>query len=171
MGQTAADKASPPGQGHYKDALKLSSPAPPSYSRSAAGAGTGAGEDSPPENEYAYVEDFLPTPPMESVPMNKMLASYPAPASALNHYGALGLSGKQAYPVPVVCGGERAPPPRHYFELDVDMMQPGALHGGNAYAQRGGVGAAGGVGMMEPPGPGPAPPLSHVVRYPGPQYT
>ena len=135
--------------------MKISNP-PPYYRSDNA--------ESPLENEYAYVEDFLPLPPpTDGVPMNKIIAPQQVqyPASAANHYGALGLSNKQN--VDAVLQGQNSGcervPARHYFELDPDMTT-----NGNNYSHH--VFVDGHNPRPQPPLHGlPAPP-SQMLKYP-----
>ena len=63
-------------ESHYKATLQLSNPPP--YYRSSTG-------ESPLENEYAYVEDFLPPhPALDGAPMNKIVPSQQAQYPSLN---------------------------------------------------------------------------------------
>lgn len=150
-----ADMKDFPQESHYKASLKLSNPPP--YYRSSSG-------ESPLENEYAYVEDFLPSPPpMEGVPMNKLAASQPTqyPSSTANHYGALGLSSSKQNPMlhgqSSMC--ERAP--RHYFELDPEMATNGNNYSHRVFAD----------GHSSRPLPIPhclPPPPSQMLKYPPP---
>ena len=130
---------------------------PPPYYRS-------ANAESPLENEYAYVEDFLPPPPpTDGVPMNKMMASQQVayPGSTANHYGALGLSNKQgAHPMlqGQSSGCDRVPT-RHYFELDPDMTT-----NGNNYSHH--VFVDGHNPRAQPPIHSVPAPSSQILKYP-----
>ena len=118
-------------ESHYKAALKLSN-TPPYYRSSIAA-------ETPLENEYAYVEDFLPPPPAaDGVPMNKIISSQQLqyPNSTANHYGALGLLSKQSSMHPMLqgqnSGCERVP--RHYFQPDPDMATNGSGYSHHVFA-------------------------------------